>query len=57
MYNTIKVEIINDELVTDSKRVAEVFEKQHAQVLRDIDALKDVSNFGEMFSSRNEDYI
>ena len=52
MDNLIKVEIINDELVTDSKRVAEVFEKQHAHVLRDIDALKDVSNFGEMFSSR-----
>lgn len=46
----VKIEVVNDELVTDSRMVAEVFEKQHGHVLRDIDALKDVSNFGEMFS-------
>ena len=49
MNEVIKIDIVENQLVTDSKRVAEVFEKQHGHVLRDIDMLKDCSNFGEMF--------
>ena len=37
------------QVVTTSLALAEVFEKKHQHVLRDIDALKDVSNFGQMF--------
>lgn len=37
------------QVVTTSLVLAEVFEKKHQHVLRDIDALKDVSNFGQMF--------
>lgn len=40
--------------VTTSLVLAEVFEKKHQHVLRDIDALKDVSNFGQMFFESNE---
>ena len=49
MNEVIKIDIVENQLVTDSKRVAEVFGKQHGHVLRDIDMLKDCSNFGEMF--------
>lgn len=39
-----------EKLVTSSVKVAEVFEKEHKHVLRDIEQLKkDVSNFGLMF--------
>ena len=40
--------------VTTSLVLAEVFEKKHQHVLRDIDALKDVSNFGQMFFESDE---
>lgn len=42
------------QVVTTSLTLAEVFEKKHQHVLRDIDALKDVSNFGQMFFESNE---
>lgn len=44
----------NNQAVTTSLVLAEVFEKKHQHVLRDIDALKDVSNFGQMFFESNE---
>lgn len=41
--------------VTSSLQVAEIFEKKHQHVLRDISSLKkDVSNFGQMFVEGNE---
>lgn len=40
--------------VTTSLQVAEVFGKNHQHVLRDIDSLKDVSNFGQIFSKGSE---
>lgn len=46
----IKLVVTGKGVFATSKQVAEDFGKQHAHVLRDIDALKeDVSNFGEMF--------
>lgn len=42
------------QVVTTSLVLAEVFKKKHQHVLRDIDALKDVSNFGQMFFESNE---
>ena len=44
----------NQQAVTTSLVLAKVFEKKHQHVLRDIDALKDVSNFGQMFFESNE---
>lgn len=44
----------NNQAVTTSLVLAEAFEKKHQHVLRDIDALKDVSNFGQMFFESNE---
>ncbi|MBZ4024305.1 Rha family transcriptional regulator [Ligilactobacillus salivarius] len=44
----------DQQAVTTSLVLAEVFEKKHQHVLRDIDALKDVSNFGQMFFESNE---
>lgn len=44
----------NKQAVTTSLVLAEAFEKKHQHVLRDIDALKDVSNFGQMFFESNE---
>ena len=50
MNELIKVEVNNNNnLVVSSLEIATNFEKQHKHVLRDIDALKDVSNFGLMF--------
>lgn len=49
MNEVIKIDIVENQLVTDSKRVAAVFDKRHDHVLRDIDLLKDCPNFGEMF--------
>ena len=43
------VTIQNDQPVTTSRQIAETFEKDHRNVLRDIDALKDVLNFEQMF--------
>lgn len=39
--------------VTSSLQVAETFGKNHQHILRDVDALKDVSNFGQMFVEAN----
>lgn len=40
----------NGQPVASSRDIAEHFEKEHRNVLRDLDALKkDVSNFGQMF--------
>lgn len=44
----------NQQAATTSLVLAKVFEKKHQHVLRDIDALKDVSNFGQMFFESNE---
>lgn len=44
----------DQQAVTTSLQVAEVFGKNHQHVLRDIDSLKDVSNFGQMFSEGSE---
>lgn len=54
MNEVIKIDIVENQLVTDSKRVAEVFGKEHRNVLRDIDALKDVLNFEQMFYETTE---
>lgn len=44
------VEVQNQQVVTTSRKVAEVFEKRHDNVIRDIEAIKkDVLNFEEMF--------
>ena len=45
----------NEVVVTSSKTVAELFEKRHDHVMRDIELLrKDVPNFGEMFFNHEE---
>ena len=46
------VEIINEEVVTTSKQVAEVFDKEHKKVMRDIKNLieKDGAKIGPMFA-------
>lgn len=50
MTNTELVEVKNQQVVTDSRKVAEVFEKEHRTVLRSIDNMKkDVRNFVQMF--------
>ena len=50
MKNAELVEVRNQQVVTDSRKVAEVFGKRTDHVLRDIDNIKkDVPNFGEMF--------
>lgn len=54
MNEVIKIDIVENQLVTDSKRVTEVFGKEHRNVLRDIDALKDVLNFEQMFYQTTE---
>lgn len=44
------VKVENNQIVTDSRTVAESFEKRHDHVLRDIENLKvSLPNFGEMF--------
>lgn len=52
MEQIIKVNVYvdNDKMVTDSRNIADVFNKRHDNVLRDIENLKkDVLNFEEMF--------
>lgn len=46
------VEILNDEVITTSKQVAEVFGKAHDKVMRDIKGLikKDTAKIGDMFA-------
>lgn len=46
----VNVRIEKDQMITDSRNVAEVFGKRHDHVLRDIESIKkDAPNFGEMF--------
>lgn len=46
----VSVRIENDQMITDSRNIADVFNKQHKNVLRDIESLKrDVLNFEQMF--------
>lgn len=46
----IKIDILDDKFVVDSKQVAQNFQKRHDNVLRDIENIKkDVLNFEEMF--------
>lgn len=56
--DTIKEQLVimrDQQAVTSSLKVAEVFEKGHQHVLRDIDNLKkDLSNFGRMFAEGAE---
>lgn len=45
----VRIEIINDKFVVDSRKVAKNFDKRHDNVLRDIENIKkDVLNFEEM---------
>lgn len=47
---SVDVRIENEQMVTDSRNVSEVFGKRHDNVLRDIESIKkDVLNFEEMF--------
>lgn len=52
----IHIVIENEQPITTSKNVAEVFEKNHQHVLRDIKKLleEDVSSFGQMFKEGTE---
>ena len=43
----------NDQMIVTSLQVAKDFSKRHDHVLRDIEELKDVPNFGEMFHLTN----
>lgn len=49
----IKIVYVNDHPVVTSLQVASDFRKEHKHVLRDIENLKDVSNFGLMFNQTN----
>ena len=50
MTNTELVEVRNQQVVTDSRKIAKVFGKRTDNVMRDIDNIKkDVPNFEEMF--------
>lgn len=47
---SVNVRIENEQMITDSRNVADVFGKRHDNVLRDIESIKkDVLNFEEMF--------
>lgn len=47
---TVNVRLEDNQMITDSRNVAEVFGKRHDNVVRDIESLKkDVLNFEEMF--------
>lgn len=54
MYDLVTLTGYSKKPVTTSKKIAEVFEKEHRNVLRDIDSLKDVLNFEQMFYETNE---
>lgn len=46
----VNVRIENEQMITDSRNVADVFCKRHDHILRDVEYLKkDLPNFGEMF--------
>lgn len=54
MDNIINIRSQNGQAVTDSRGVAQHFDKQHSHVLRSVDILKkDMSDFGEMFIEEN----
>lgn len=47
---SVDVRIEQDQMITDSRNVSDVFCKRHDHILRDIENLKkDLPNFGEMF--------
>ena len=48
MLNELVI-VQNNQVVTNSKKVAEKFKKRHDHVMRDIENFKDLPNFGEMF--------
>lgn len=54
MNNLVTLAGNSNRPVTTSKMIAEVFEKEHRNVLRDIDSLKDVLNFEQMFYETTE---
>lgn len=54
MNNLVTLTGNSNQPVTTSKKISEVFEKEHRNVLRDIDALKDVLNFEQMFYETTE---
>lgn len=54
MKNLVTLTGNSSQPITTSKIIAEVFDKEHKHVLRDIDSLKDVSNFGLMFYETTE---
>lgn len=54
MKNLVTLTDNSNQPVTTSKMVAEVFGKEHRNVLRDIDTLKDVLNFEQMFYEETE---
>lgn len=54
MNNLVTLTGNSNQPVTTSKKIAEVFEKEHRNVLRDIAALKDVLNFEQMFHEVTE---
>lgn len=54
MNNLVTLTGNSNQPVTTSKMIAEVFEKEHRNVLRDIDAFKDVLNFEQMFYETTE---
>lgn len=49
----IIISVENNKMVVTSLQVAKDFNKRHDNVLRDIDELKDVLNFEEMFNQTN----
>lgn len=54
----IKIDILDDRFVVDSRSVACNFQKRHDNVLRDIENIKkDVLNFEEMFIEKQREKI
>lgn len=49
----IVIRVENNKMLVTSLQVAGDFNKRHDHVLRDIEELKDVPNFGEMFNQTN----
>lgn len=49
----IQIKYENDQMLVTSLQVAKDFSKRHDHTLRDIEELKDVPNFGEMFRLTN----
>lgn len=51
--NEVIIKFENNQILVTSLQVAKDFNKRHDHVLRDIEELKDVPNFGEMFHLAN----